>query len=140
MHGNNKEARKEKATLAEQGLKKCGLCKIVKPYEKFPPIAPSVRWPGDGYKTNCRKCETAYVVNLHNENRRILEQIKVETGCIICGYNEEPTLLHWHHREPDEKLFNISNKSNAYTFKELIAETKKCDVMCKPCHIEHHHP
>ena len=138
MHGNSKEARNEKAMLAEQGLKKCGICKRVKPYEDFTPIGSSIRWPGDGYQNHCRECGNIYARNRKHENVKLLQEKKLESGCIICGYDENPTLLHFHHRNPDEKLFNISCQSNDYGLQDLLDEAAKCDVLCRPCHIEHH--
>ena len=140
MHGNSREALKEKAKLSDQGLKRCGCCEKIKPLKDFPPIGPTIKYQGDGLKSNCRKCESSYGYALRRKNKQVIRRMKLESGCIICGYDENPILLYWHHRDPAEKLFTIGvgPTFTAHSLKKIIAETKKCDVLCQPCHMEHH--
>lgn len=59
--------------------------------------------------------------------------------CIRCGF-DHPAALEFHHRDPDKKRFEVSKKLShiSVTIEELIAEAKKCDVLCSNCHrIEH---
>ncbi|MCZ7537811.1 MAG: hypothetical protein M5T61_19070, partial [Acidimicrobiia bacterium] len=41
--------------------------------------------------------------------RRIeaVQAIKIECGCIDCGYREHPAALHFDHRDPDTKQFQV---------------------------------
>lgn len=56
--------------------------------------------------------------------------------CEICGYNKCLTALHFHHKDPNEKDFNISGKS--YSFEKLKKEVDKCILVCSNCHSEIH--
>ena len=138
MHGNTKEARKEKLKLADQGLKRCGTCRVTYPIKKFGAIAPSVRWRGDGLKNSCRYCENNFVRKNKKDKKNILKRMKVELGCSICGYRESASLLHWHHRKPSEKSFNIAHSFHETTLDKILEEVKKCDVVCQDCHFEVH--
>ncbi|MCK9567327.1 hypothetical protein M0R72_00050 [Candidatus Pacearchaeota archaeon] len=56
--------------------------------------------------------------------------------CIECGYHKCTTSMVFHHRNPEEKEFNIGNKLVKW---EIIrAELDKCDLLCMNCHGEIH--
>jgi hypothetical protein len=47
--------------------------------------------------------------------------------------------LHFHHRDGEEKLFNVSHAIRMRTpILKLIAEIRKCDVLCIYCHNTEH--
>ena len=53
--------------------------------------------------------------------------------CLLCGYNRCFRALHFHHLNPHEKEFNISEKS---TWHALHLEIEKCVLLCANCHAE----
>lgn len=55
--------------------------------------------------------------------------------CIKCGYDKCVRALQFHHRNPEEKEFAISNPS---TRARIIVrlELDKCDLLCANCHAE----
>ena len=55
--------------------------------------------------------------------------------CLICGYKRCMSALHFHHVNPWEKDFNISEKSNWFDIKR---EIEKCVLLCANCHAEAH--
>lgn len=57
--------------------------------------------------------------------------------CQRCGYNKNMTALCFHHRNPSEKAFGISDSSH-HTWEELFKESQKCDLLCLNCHAEIH--
>lgn len=67
------------------------------------------------------------------ERRLLINQIKMERGCMDCGYATHPAALHFDHRDPSEKRFNISG-SEGRNLPDLLAEIGKCDVRCANCH------
>jgi len=67
------------------------------------------------------------------ERRELIAQIKMEHGCIDCGYRAHPAALHFDHRDPAVKSFTIA-KSLGYGMDVLLAEIEKCDVRCANCH------
>jgi hypothetical protein len=63
----------------------------------------------------------------HNRRKRdMLREIKFATGWIRW--------LHFHHRDPETKSFDISNQAHSRSIPELLAEVAKCDVLCEDCH------
>ena len=56
--------------------------------------------------------------------------------CIMCGYHKCSTSLVFHHRNPEEKELNISNKVTKW--EKLKPELDKCDLLCLNCHGEVH--
>lgn len=66
------------------------------------------------------------------ENRQRLSQIKLERGCVDCGYNLHPAALDFDHVR-GVKLFGIGSKFQK-SWKVLLEEIAKCDVRCSNCH------
>lgn len=58
--------------------------------------------------------------------------------CEICGYDKCPQAMHFHHKDPNEKDFSLSNIT-CRTFNETIRkELDKCQLLCSNCHAEIH--
>lgn len=53
--------------------------------------------------------------------------------CMDCGVNYPYYVMDWDHRPGEEKLFNLS-RGKQRTVEAIIAETKKCDLVCANCH------
>jgi hypothetical protein len=68
--------------------------------------------------------------DLHRER---LNAIKMERGCIDCGYAAHPAALDFDHRDPATKSFGIGS-SLVRTWVLIEAEVAKCDVRCANCH------
>lgn len=72
------------------------------------------------------------------ENKKKLLEI-FGAYCKICGYNKCTSALHFHHKNPKEKLFQISSPpSKNTTFEEILREAQKCVLLCANCHAEVH--
>ena len=56
--------------------------------------------------------------------------------CQTCGYDKSINALHFHHKNPNEKKFQISGKS--ISFDKLKKEADKCILLCSNCHHELH--
>jgi hypothetical protein len=79
--------------------------------------------------------------NRTERNRRLkairgrwLSLYKKAKGCAICGYKDNPLALQFDHVDPSLKSGNVSNML-AYSLKKLIAEVRKCRVLCANCHM-----
>jgi hypothetical protein len=57
--------------------------------------------------------------------------------CQECGYKKCIAALEFHHRDPNEKDFEISN--GARNWDKIKAELDKCDLLCSNCHKEVHY-
>lgn len=65
--------------------------------------------------------------------------------CKICGYCKCNGALHFHHRDPDDKKFEITkaiwgfrDDNGPITEDDIIREVMKCDLLCSNCHAEEH--
>ena len=69
--------------------------------------------------------------------RKYLNDIKTESGCELCGYNEHPAALQFDHIDPSLKAFTIGNLDAGWD--RLLLEIDKCRVLCANCHMIHTH-
>jgi hypothetical protein len=60
-----------------------------------------------------------------------LVAIKLESGCVDCGYNVHAAALQFDHRPDEDKSFDVSSKQGWTATEQEIA---KCDVVCANCH------
>ena len=60
--------------------------------------------------------------------------------CQICGYDKIKYLsaFDFHHRDPSQKDFSLASKGICKSYKTLIKEVDKCDLLCGRCHQEIH--
>jgi hypothetical protein len=59
--------------------------------------------------------------------------------CKECGYAKTISALCFHHRNPDDKEFNLSGTNLTRKSKQKREEeADKCDVYCLNCHMELH--
>jgi hypothetical protein len=63
----------------------------------------------------------------------LIREIKLQKGCVKCGYKEHYAALDFHHRNPKTKSFNISEKKTVGK-NILLKEIEKCDILCVNCH------
>lgn len=82
------------------------------------------------HKDEIRKYDRNKPSNL----RRIrnMERLRMEKGnkCSLCGYDEEPRILHFHHLR--DKEFGISDYGISY--EKAKKEAEKCVLLCPNCH------
>tara|TARA_Y100000310_G_scaffold242079_1_gene246240 strand:+ start:2576 stop:3424 length:849 start_codon:yes stop_codon:yes gene_type:complete len=68
----------------------------------------------------------------------VIRQIDKEAkifGCQTCSL-KDPDVLCYHHRNPKNKKYNVSNLINHnYKIQTLIEEMAKCDILCHNCHM-----
>ena len=89
----------------------------------------NARW----YQKNKAKCKEAALVR-RAKLQVAVDQIKLDSGCIDCGYNEHPRALDFDHIGSN-KVFNVSAMvSHGYCFEKVLEEIAKCEVRCANCH------
>lgn len=71
--------------------------------------------------------------------RRIFHEVldSYKQPCVKCG-ETRLYLIEFHHINPSEKSFNISNKMTTDPIK-LQSEVDKCVTLCRNCHKEFHY-
>lgn len=68
--------------------------------------------------------------------QKFLQSYKASKGCKRCP-EKHPATLDFHHRDPRKKEFNIA--AGPTSMKRLLAELKKCIVLCANCHRKEHY-
>lgn len=56
-----------------------------------------------------------------------------ENGCKTCG-EKNPIVLDFDHINPSNKLFNIADSPRKQSWKKVLEEISKCQVLCANCH------
>ena len=130
-------------------MKQCTKCKETKELNEF-------NKNKDCYNSWCIKCvrERSKEFYLKNKEKQILKfkkqnkekadfilSLKEGKYCEKCGYNKCLASLDFHHLDPKQKDFNISDFKRTRGFSDLILinnEIKKCIVLCSNCHREFH--
>ncbi len=78
----------------------------------------------------------------HQRHKRkdFIDKLKIDRNggkCQQCGYDLCLEILHFHHRNPKNKKFSLS-ESEGFSEQEVINEAKKCDLLCANHHLEKH--
>ena len=85
-----------------------------------------------GFSYRCKTCANASRKALRDNIRDALQAIKLESGCVDCGYNDHPQALDFDHTE-DNKVMNPS-ALRRYNLAAALVEASKCEVVCANCH------
>ena len=83
----------------------------------------------------CRRCRNEYRAE---RRRRVKRTLVEEAGgrCVLCGYVGPAAAMHFHHRDPEAKAFNLSAQGVARSLSAARAEAAKCLLVCANCHAE----
>ena len=92
---------------------------------------------GNPYKEWSNEKKAEHIKNvLARGKERKAKLVKLLGGkCKYCGYNKCLRALSFHHIDPKVKLFGFVNL-NAKSWKEILEEVKKCELVCVRCHME----
>lgn len=127
---------------------RCSACGAVKTPTQFS-YADEARSVLNAY---CRPCQAAYrhahyLANRPDYIRRAVAQVKArreenrrevllylaDHTCVDCGI-ENPVVLEFDHRDPRQKLRDVSRLMVSKRWPRVRAEIEKCDVRCVNCH------
>lgn len=65
---------------------------------------------------------------------RLAQIIKLEKGCLDCGYAEHAVALQFDHIDNNKKM-NVSDMIRSdYGWNTILLEIQKCEVRCANCH------
>lgn len=74
------------------------------------------------------------VVNFIRRRKADLKSV-FHSRCCLCGFSEVQRALEFHHVNPEEKSFSISNSKNqTLALEKQLKEMKKCVLICANCH------
>jgi len=101
--------------------------------------------PNNYKRLYCEDCIPAGISNSESAKlrARLLKHKLIEykgNKCELCGYNKCEGALHFHHLNPQEKDFTISQRNLGLTnLEEFYKEVDKCILVCANCHAEIHY-
>lgn len=86
-------------------------------------------------RVRCRRCRIEGVTEWRRRTKR---KLVAESGgrCVICGYDRCQAAMQFHHVDPREKEFHLSDKGVTRSIEALRAEAAKCALLCGNCHAE----
>lgn len=85
----------------------------------------------------CKECVRQKERNKYQSKQLELNEFKHNHPCVKCGCSKY-YLIDFHHLNPAEKDFTISDNSHA-KIETLMKEIDKCVPLCANCHREFHH-
>lgn len=127
--GHMIQSKKESDTI-----KKCSKCGKVKPLEDFHKNG----FKKDGtqkYRGYCKECANKIEIDRYHKKQEMINEHK--DTCAKCGENRY-YVLDFHHVEPSEKEFTISQVKIG-SKERILNEIDKCIVLCANCHRAFHH-
>jgi transposase len=87
--------------------------------------------PEGGFR--CGRCSSAAV----SKRRKLLKRRLVEEAggcCVLCGFDEHPAALQFHHVDPSTKSFHLSEGGLTRSLAKVQIEARKCVLLCANCH------
>jgi IS30 family transposase len=81
----------------------------------------------------CARCRSEQVAQ---RRRKVKEILVREAGgrCVLCGYDRHVGALQFHHLDPHEKSFSISEAGVTRSLARARIEAAKCALVCANCH------
>ena len=89
--------------------------------------------PEGGFR--CGRCRADAV---SKRRRSLKRQLVEEAGgcCVLCGFDEHPAALQFHHLDPSSKSFQLGEGGLTRSITKLRAEAEKCVLLCANCHAQ----
>lgn len=86
-------------------------------------------------RSRCAKCNVEAVVR---RRKRVKDVLVEEAGgaCQVCGYARCRRALQFHHLDPKEKSYGLSERGVTRSLERARAEAAKCVLLCSNCHAE----
>ena len=89
-----------------------------------------------GFHHYCKTCGKKRTIEQQKTLK--LQSIAYKGGkCCYCGYDKYYGSLEFHHVDPTNKDFSISDGC-CYNFEKIKSELNKCILVCRNCHGEIH--
>jgi hypothetical protein len=118
--------------ITDKRCNKCGQTKNLSEFHN----SPSTK---DGLYFQCKECSKSYQPNRKQKNRNNkIDRVNHLGGkCIRCDYSF-PEGIDFHHIDPSQKEFEISEFKGPLSNEKLRKELQKCAPLCRNCHAEFH--
>lgn len=112
----------------------CTKCKILKPIDEY-------YFKNKTHTCRQAECKTCFNTRITKQFKDLKSEcVNYKGGCCErCGYNRYQGALEFHHQDPKEKDFAISNATSRKLTDKIKKELDKCILVCANCHREIHH-
>jgi len=115
----------------DKNTKTCAKCGIEKNLTYYP------KKSNNKVTSYCKECHTSYTIQRRRDIK--LRAIEYKGGkCQVCGYDRYPGALQFHHLDPNEKDFHMSQRGHSRSWERVKTELDKCVMVCANCHAEIH--
>ena len=94
-------------------------------------------WSNNKTRTICKDCVKENEKKRYAQKMEQFIEIKKTLMCRKCGENRW-YLLDFHHRNPNEKDYVVSDLTRT-PIATIMKEVEKCDPLCANCHREWHY-
>jgi hypothetical protein len=121
------ETGKIKEEISERRCSRCNEAKDISSFYRS----------GEKLLSICKECHKKLSKKLYDAKIASMDEYKANLGCSKCG-DKRPYVLDFHHKDPQEKEFSISDKARA-SLVVLSKELEKCVCLCANCHREEHY-
>jgi hypothetical protein len=100
-------------------------------------IANNIKWANKNHD-RVKVYKQKYKDKTKDYNRSLVQQIKENNPCSICGETRF-YCLDFHHRDPSNKKDTVCNLiRHGYSTQTIQEEINKCDIICSNCHRKEH--
>ena len=90
-----------------------------------------------GNRFRCRKCAVEAVTRRRQKVKQMAVTYK-GGKCCRCGYDKSVWAMDFHHLDPNQKDFSLSDKGHCRSWESVKLELDKCILVCRNCHAEIH--
>lgn len=63
-----------------------------------------------------------------------LRQLRLESGCVDCGYKEHAEALDFDHVVGEKEFGVLQGVRQGFSWDRIMAEVAKCEIVCANCH------
>ena len=84
------------------------------------------------YYWDHRDVELEQTRSAREERRDLIQEIKIASGCVDCGWNDHPAALDFDHKT-GAKAFEVGSVGTR-NIEAIKEEASKCEVVCARCH------
>lgn len=87
-------------------------------------------------RVKCRQCTRAQMRARYADRSKFVDEYKLASGCVDCGWAGHPRALEFDHLPGSVKSANIASMvaHTTYSLDDIRAEMAKCEVVCANCH------
>ena len=134
---NNHTRTDENTYITKQGKRQCRECHRINQLKRGQSL--DIKLQNRARVAAWKKANPERYIMLRKQAKKAYRERfnALKPQCNKCP-ETHPACLEFHHRDPSTKLFNIGEDYGKHSWKSILAEVAKCDVLCSNCHRKLH--